>query len=929
MLLALLLFSASVAVADPISDGTKQFRSGRYLQALQSFQLATKNRQVASRASLRVAAVLMRLGRYREVTRALRLAQKDRHTSVAARLMLARLNLTLGRGAAAIRDLQALVKVDASNHEARVLLGLALYDAGKHQAGYAMLDKMADFYNDGKIKSAKDFTLLGIALHRNEFFRNANEVFGDAIKADPNYLPANVHWGRLFLDKYNYNDADKSFRDVLKIDPNHPAALIGMAKVDLRSDHDRPGALKKIARVLKINPLYDEALLLKAEVYLDAERHADALKVLQPLLALNKSHLRALTLAGTVYYLLDDTANYERVRRSVLSMNPKYADFYHVVSEFGVKAHRYVDAIKLNLQALKVNPKFWKSYVSLGINYSRVGEDLKAKTYLEKAHEEDPYNVRAYNMSAILFDDVFKRYEIIKSKNLTFRFQKQQTRVLRRYVLPLMERAYRTFNKKYRFVAKQPLQIEIFKNPRDFAIRSIGLPRVGVHGICFGHVITSRSPSDGNFNWAQVLWHELAHVYHIQMSDSRVPRWFTEGLAVYEAKVARPEWRREMDLVLYEQFRQGRVVGINSFNLEFTHAKTFKQILAAYYQSHVVMEFIDKTWGFDKIRRMLLLYGKRKRTPEIFKRVLGVDIADFDQRFVQFLKGRFAPLKGYFLADLDFYRDTPRYLAAVKRTPNSAQAHAELAVSYLKSGRRKLATTHLERALKLDAKNALANYLAATRLMAKGSNAEAKRHLELMLRTKNDGYYVRLMLAAIARHEKATDKAIAHLKRATQIVPEYPDAYRTLARIYLKRKNDAEAYAVLKKLAMIDQNRAGVLLKLIDHDAKRKRWADVKTWSEMGLRIAPFYYRFHHEIGRALLELGQSAQALPELALAAELLEQDLKKATPGAPLKSKAAAVYRLLERAYRSAGQSTKAAEAGARAKELDPTHSGKTTP
>ena len=30
------------------------------------------------------------------------------------------------------------------------------------------------------------------------------------------------------------------------------------------------------------------------------------------------------------------------------------------------------------------------------------------------------------------------------------------------------------------------------------------------------------------------LWHELGHVFPIQMSKNHVPRWFTEGLTEYE-----------------------------------------------------------------------------------------------------------------------------------------------------------------------------------------------------------------------------------------------------------------------------------------------------------------------------------------------------------------------------------------------------------
>ena len=54
---------------------------------------------------------------------------------------------------------------------------------------------------------------------------------------------------------------------------------------------------------------------------------------------------------------------------------------------------------------------------------------------------------------------------------------------------------------------------------------------IGVQGVCFGKVVTALSPRGGPFNWEQIVWHELAHVFAVQRSRSRVPRWFTEGLS--------------------------------------------------------------------------------------------------------------------------------------------------------------------------------------------------------------------------------------------------------------------------------------------------------------------------------------------------------------------------------------------------------------
>ena len=64
-------------------------------------------------------------------------------------------------------------------------------------------------------------------------------------------------------------------------------------------------------------------------------------------------------------------------------------------------------------------------------------------------------------------------------------------------------------------------------------------------GVTFGEVVAMDSPSGrkpGDFHWASTLWHEMSHVFILTATNYRVPRWFTEGLAVHEETEASPEW---------------------------------------------------------------------------------------------------------------------------------------------------------------------------------------------------------------------------------------------------------------------------------------------------------------------------------------------------------------------------------------------------
>ncbi len=104
---------------------------------------------------------------------------------------------------------------------------------------------------------------------------------------------------------------------------------------------------------------------------------------------------------------------------------------------------------------------------------------------------------------------------------------------MREYAMPLAQNALKTLSAKYNFTPKGPILIEIFPKHDDFAVRNLGLPgMIGALGACFGRVVTLDSPRarpPGSFSWQATLWHEMAHVITLQMSNQRVPRWLTEG----------------------------------------------------------------------------------------------------------------------------------------------------------------------------------------------------------------------------------------------------------------------------------------------------------------------------------------------------------------------------------------------------------------
>ena len=194
-------------------------------------------------------------------------------------------------------------------------------------------------------------------------------------------------------------------------------------------------------------------------------------------------------------------------------------------------------------------------------------------------------------------------------------------------------------SKRYKFTPKGPILIEIFPKHDDFAVRNVGLPgMIGALGACFGRVVTMDSPHarpPGEFQWEATLWHELAHVITLQMSNQRVPRWLTEGISVYEEKVARPEWARGMDMRVRPHAERRR---------DDQAARPERRVhrsahdLARVLQASLLVEHIVETYGDDGLHKLLRAYGQGLDTDAALKAALDTDLDQLQAAFDQTLE---------------------------------------------------------------------------------------------------------------------------------------------------------------------------------------------------------------------------------------------------------------------------------------------------
>src|ERR1041385_44442 len=288
-----------------------------------------------------------------------------------------------------------------------------------------------------------------------------------------------------------------------------------------------------------------------------------------------------------------------------------------------------------------------------------------------------------------------------------------------------MEKAFADMVRRYGFTPKTPVTLELYADRSDYGIRTVGLPDIGALGVCFGQVITAMSPATGDINWGMVVWHELGHVFAIQLSSSRVPRWFTEGLSEYETLIASPSWRRENDDDLYGAVANGALPSIGALNSEFMQPDA-SAVVVAYYQSAVTIEYLIQTYGFPKIVEALKLFGKGSETPDVLHAITGKTIAQLVADFRKNLDIRLKPYAGTFKLPTRGFDDATKLEIAADAAPKAAGARARVALGYFYACDADKTTAAANAALALDPKQPIARYLMAEIVLHQGDLPRAK-----------------------------------------------------------------------------------------------------------------------------------------------------------------------------------------------------------
>ncbi|MFO0869349.1 MAG: tetratricopeptide repeat protein [Pirellulales bacterium] len=625
-------------------------------------------------------------------------------------------------------------------------------------------------------------------------------VFQEAQQRNPKLIDVRLAIGELALTKHDYQLASEAFQQAVQLDAQNPDAQCGLAQAFAPTDGAKATAALEAA--LALNPHHIPSLLLAADERVDGEEYDEALQILARIRQVNPHHPQAIAYFAVIAHLRNQREREQLLRAAALRTDAANPVVDHLIGRKLSQKYRFAEGAAYQRRALELDPNYLPAKAQLAQDLLRLGEEEEGWKLAQEVNDEDGYNVVAYNL--VTLQEHLAQFQTLEAEGLLVRMDAREAAIYGQQVLDLLTRARRTLCQKYSVELRQPVIVELFPRQQDFAIRTFGLPGgAGFLGVCFGTVITANSPASQGASpscWEATLWHEFCHVVTLHKTHNKMPRWLSEGVSVYEERLADPSWGQTMNARYRQMIVDGELTPVSQLSGAFLRPRSPLHLQFAYFEASLVVEYLVEKHGHETLLRVLDDLGAGLPLAESLSRYVGSP-EGLDDAFAQYARDRAHTL-------------APRVDWSEPEVPRRADAAALTA----------WVQDHPH------------NYAALARL--------AERHLE-------------------RRDWPAAAATLEEMRGLYPLDVSADGPLVRLARVYRELQDSARERAVLEELAKHTSASVSVLERLADLAEQSSDWPTVARLARRWLAVQPLSPAPHRRAAQAAEQMGQPAQAIP------------------------------------------------------------------
>ncbi len=665
-------------------------------------------------------------------------------------------------------------------------------------------------------------------------WEQANSQFRLATQAPDSKAIYKVRWGMLLHERFNDSDAADLFHEALAKDPSNAQAWVGLAITSADAFDGQAAAYA--AKAIALNPKLAEAHELLAEIALTNDDRVVAAAEADKAIALESDALDGMAIRAALELLADRSPDTWFAK--IQAINPHYGQSYAQVAHQLELHYRYEDAVQYYRKAIGADPELWSAHSALGIDLMRLGKEDEPYKELELAYNNGYRDAATVNSLRLL--DSYKNFETFRDGETILRLNQSEAAILLPYMQPELHAIIATYENKYHMTLPAPVQVEVYPNHEDFAVRTTGMPGLGALGVTFGEVVAMDSPSarkPGDFNWGSTLWHEMSHVFILTATNHRVPRWFTEGLAVHEEGWRSSEWRNRVTPEVLIAIRDKRLLPVVDLDRGFVFPDYPSQVIVSYFQAGTICDFISEKWGEGKLLDMVQSFARLETTTQTIEHNLALTPEQFDRQYLAWINQKYGAEAAHF----DEWRGKLKMLAAA-----AAQKQFD-AVRQQGPAVQALYPEYVDDANVYELMSD-----------ADGSRDDAKSEAAILTDYEHEGGQSPDMLKRLAALEQSAghpDEAIATLQRLIYIYPVDEDLHRRLGDLlYAKKQYDGAIREYKVVIACNPVDKAGAEFNLAQAYFAAGQNNQAQDSVLAALEIAPGY----RPAQKLLLELEQA-----------------------------------------------------------------------
>lgn len=831
--------------AGALAEPRQRLLKGNYDEARAGFEeAAKKDAKLAPAAAVGVSQTYRLVGEYDKALDALK-SDSGNPDVLAAR---ADLLYDLGRWDEALKNADAVLAKEEDHLLARWTRGRVLRDRGDTDEADKLFRWTVRYYTarsnaDQDIVDPDELLVVARAGAENarwhsiskQFNFILNEVIGDALKTDPDLWPGEVLAGSMLLEKYNRPDANEAFDKALKINPKAADALAGKAQASLQR-YDLKDAEGYADQALKANPRHPAALRLKAEVYLIGSDWATAEKLLTKAKDVNPRDPATLGRLAGCYYFQQRVADFDRTIKEAESFDKKPGQFYYELAECLEERKRYTQAEGYFKKAAELRPMLPGPRAGLGMLYLRLGQEKEGRDLLAKAFEGDPFNVRVANSIKVMRH--LDKYAAITTDHYVLRYNPETDKLLAEFLAEFLEETHAELKRQFGYEPPGKVLIEVFSTHEMFSGRTVGLPDLHTIGACTGKVVAMASPKAKGvtkpFNWGRVMRHELTHIFNLAQTDFQVPHWLTEGLAVRNENMARPQ---QWTGILRDKMAAGELFTLDTVMLGFVRPKNPDEWTLAYCQSQLYVEYLTKIHGEKSVGKLLDAFREGKDTTNALKAAVGVEKAAFEKGYRTYLEEILKPYGVKPKKEEEKQLTFAELEEAYKADPDDVEIAAKLADQYYRRRRAADARKLVDAVLEKKKGHPLAAVVKYRLIANSGDEDAARAVLEDALKVNPDD--AKLLLAIGHAYTDAKDWANAAkvLEHGRKIAPIDGDWLEQLARLYKMTEETDKLLSVLTELIAHDPDEFDGRVRLAKTALEANKPADAERFAKDALHI--------------------------------------------------------------------------------------------